>query len=62
MSRSQGGLPETNAKYSFSIERAANCLAEFGVGDVVSGDQDRAAGVAVEAVDDAGAVQPAGDA
>ena len=61
-SRSRGGQPQTSAKYSFSIDAGGELLGQFGVGLIVAGHQDHAAGVAVEPVDDARPAQPAGGA
>ena len=47
------------AKYSFSIVRFWNCSGELVVGLVGAGDEDHAAGVAVEAMDDARPQWPA---
>ena len=51
--------PAAIAKYSFSIVRCWNLRAKLEVGLIGAGHEDHAAGVAVEAMDDARAVQPA---
>ena len=56
------GRPATRAKYSLRIARCWNWGAQKAVGQVVLGHQDHAAGVAVEAVDDAGPGGTAGRA
>ena len=58
MSRSRSGVPATIARYSFSVVRRSNWAANSSV-PVVLGHDDHAAGVAVQAVDDARPRRPA---